>query len=161
MHHPADPLGHWLFGIVFSGGGISALIGLLFSVRKNKSIQQWPSVTGTITESTTVGSFQNCGRGRTWIEEPKVSYTYTVEGQEFTGHTIAIAEMDTASKQAALDKIAPYPVGQEVPVFYNPKSPDDAVLEKKASSGAFVMLGIIGAIFLTIGILIITQVIGI
>jgi hypothetical protein len=161
MHQSADPLDHWLFGIVLSGLGLSMWIGIILGFRKNKSIQQWPSVSGRITESTVVGSFQQTGRDRMWIEQPKVSYTYTVKGHEYTGHTITIVEMDSSFKQAALDKIAPYPLGQDVPVFYNPKSPEDAVLEQQTGSGPFIMLAVFGAIFLTIGILILTNVIGI
>jgi len=89
-----------------------------------------------------------------WIEEPKLSYTYFVGGQEYVGHNIRITETDTASKQAAEDKIAPYPMGKDVTVFYNPKSPDDSVLEKQLDTTTLLMLGIGGSIFLVVGILI-------
>jgi hypothetical protein len=154
MPHTANEIGNSLFALVFSVIGLSMLIGVLLGIRKSKSVQQWPSTTGRITESTTLGSFQQSGKGRIWIEEPKLSYTYVVDGKEYTGHDIGIAETDTASKQAAEDKIAPYPMGKDVTVFYNPKSPDDSVLEKQLDTAALSIVGIIGSIFLVIGIVI-------
>jgi hypothetical protein len=153
MPNSIDPFFHYLLGAVFSGLGLFTLILVPFGIRKSKGIQHWPSTPGAITESTIMETFGHAGR----IEEPKLSYTYILNGREYVGHTIAITEVDSSSRQAAQDKIAPYPVGRQFEVFYNPEKPEDAVLEKQSSPVVFVMFGIVGAVFITVGILIILN----
>ena len=154
MDQPGDTFDHVLLSTVFSGIGFSMLLGVFMGMRKSKESRQWPAASGKITESATQGSFEQTGRGGMWIERPKLSYTYTVDSKEYEGHSIGVAEMGSASKQDAQEKIAPYPVGKEVMVFYNPRNPDEAILEKQSGANTFVFLGIVGTILLTIGILI-------
>jgi len=89
-----------------------------------------------------------------WIEAPKIAYIYSVNGEKYTGDQISVAEVDSASKEDAVRKIAPYPVGKEVEVFYNPKDPKDAVLEKESGDMAFVLLGVLGVGLLIVGVVI-------
>src|ERR1700677_1526728 len=142
-----NPFTHIVASAVLSGIGLLVIILIPFGIRKAKKIQSWPSTPGRITASGVVFS-----SGRIGVWEPKLSYTYTVDGREYTGKVITLVETDTGSVQLAEAKIAPYPVGREVTVFYNPRKPRDSLLQKQWSYGDFVVIGLVGAVFLAVGI---------
>ena len=107
----------------------------------------WPVVTGKIVErgvgpATTTGG-SRAGR----YVEPRVTYTYTVEGKHFTGHRIALganAYDEDKARQVAND------LPDSVEVHYNPNDPSDAVLQPSAI-GMSILLLIGGGLGLLIG----------
>ena len=135
------------------GAGLFVLSLLFLAIRKAWAIQTWPETTGHISESETIGKWSQMGSSLRWIVEPKISYRYLLNGQEYVGHNIAAAEINTASKEAAEEKIEPFPVGQEVTVYYNPSKPEDSVLQKETSRGPYVAFGLVGVVFFAVGIL--------
>jgi hypothetical protein len=126
------------------------LLASIAGYRKGRRIQTWPQTTGRVTQSEIV---RRQGQ-RTYIEEPHVFFSYSVDGTEYVGHTMSVLEVDTSLKQDAEAKLRPYPVGQEVAVFYNPKDPKDSLLEKETSGTALLGWGLLGGVVLCIGILI-------
>jgi len=149
--------GTLLFGLVFCAVPLRILWAVFRADRKSKDMQQWPSTVGTITESAVSGDFQSFGGKSMWIEEPHLSYSYRVGGNEYTGHNISIAEMDSASKQDAQAKIEPYPVGKQVPIYYDPNDPEVAYLERQSGGTALALAGIVSVIFFVIGIVVIVY----
>ena len=149
-----------LVGCGLCGVGLYVLAQLLLSIRKVREIETWQGTTGKIVESEVCGGWARVGTGRsTWIEKPKIAYRYVVNGREYIGHDIAPTEIDTSSKLDAVKKIEPYPVGKEVTVYYDPSTPQDSVLQKKASPVAFAAFGLIGVVMLSVGLLILVGVI--
>jgi hypothetical protein len=144
-----------IFGAALCAMGGFAIFMSIVGWRKGKAIQHWPSTTGTITESTTAWNY-----GRISTVAPKLSYAYTVAGREYTGHDIAVTEVDTASERDALDKIAPYPLGKEVTVYYDPDKPGDAVLEKSTGGALEGVFGFFGLVLVTVGVVMMLHVKG-
>jgi len=66
-----------------------------------------------------------------------LSYTYSVEDKSYTGILLSYAPFSESEHDVHM-LVAKYPVGKRVPVFFNPKNPSMACLEKtKPSSNIF------------------------
>jgi hypothetical protein len=137
------------------GGGLYLLTQLVRSMHEVRRIQTWPETTGLIIESGMCGKWSRIGWSFKfiWIEEPKVAYRYLVNGQEYIGHDIGPTAISTSSKRDAEEKIAPFPVGKDITVYYDPSKPQDSFLRKEAGLAAFAAIGAFGMILLTVGIL--------
>lgn len=114
-------------------GGVLILLNaiflgiIFFTQRRVNTVGKWPTTTGTIILSTVEARSDSEG-GTTYY--PVVRYTYQVRGQTFQGDRIAPG-MEVGGSGAGKVS-ARYPTGAQVPVYYDPQSPSDAVLEKKA-----------------------------
>ncbi|WP_128920046.1 DUF3592 domain-containing protein [Bradyrhizobium nanningense] len=77
-----------------------------------------------------------------------VTYEYAVGGRKLRCNRISIGE-DLGNFQVA-EKLAKYPAGSIVTVYYNPRHPDQAVLERDLPKGLWGCLGTGTAIVLVI-----------
>ena len=133
--------------------GLHVLGQLRQSIRKAHAIQFWSEAPGKIVESATRGNWSGGGGKLIWTVEPKITYRYLVNGQEYVGHDISLTEINIAERQDSEEKIKPFPVGREVTVYYDPSKPEDSVLQKQTTLAPFVIFGVFGAILLVLGIL--------
>jgi hypothetical protein len=105
-------------------------LAVIFSAQKEAAATtKWPTVTGTILMSTFESRRTNSGRH---AQYPVVLYSYQAGGRSYKGSRIApgLEVGGTGTQQ----RLAGYEMGTQVPVFYNPKDPSDAVLETKVPS---------------------------
>ena len=94
--------------------------------RAEKDASQWPSVNGTVLSARLVSH----GSIRYRADFPEISYSYEVGGKVYKSkHIAAGGEMGGVGAQSVLDR---YPVSSQVTVYYDPKNPKNAVLEKKS-----------------------------
>jgi hypothetical protein len=112
---------------------------LLFMRRKVNQVSDWPSTQGVITSSTLESRPSEDG----YTEFPAVRYSYQVGEQAHKGNRIAPG-IDVGGR-GARKAIQRYAMGAPVTVYYNPRNPADAVLEKKAPAQA--MLWIVMGVF--------------
>ncbi|TYL99242.1 DUF3592 domain-containing protein [Bradyrhizobium rifense] len=77
-----------------------------------------------------------------------VAYEYSVSGRKLSCNRISIGE-DLGNFQVA-EQLAKYPAGSIVTVYYNPRHPDQAVLERDLPKGLWGCLGIGSAIVVAI-----------
>jgi hypothetical protein len=88
------------------------------------------------------------GKGEEVRNFARIVYEYTVSGQKLRNDRVSIGE-DLGNFEVA-ETIARYPVGKVVTVYYNPRKPKDAVLERDAPKGLFgcviwmVVIGVAG-----------------
>lgn len=111
--------------------------------------QRWPQAQGQIVRAEVEMSVSHDSDGRS-IQRyyPMVEYAYTMGGQTYTSRRIAFGATNTYGRVAeAARELARYPLGQSVPVYYDPARPTEAVLERKAHgvatawvAGVFCML---------------------
>jgi hypothetical protein len=127
--------------VVMVIGGVAALGGIVLLV-KSARVRGWPVVPGRITErgvgaSTTTGASRP---GRYF--EPRVRYTYSVEGTPYTGTRLSpvTAAYGEAQAKRVADKLP-----DAVTVRYNPRDPADAYL-KPASLGLAVLALLVGVV---------------
>ena len=94
--------------------------------KAEKDASEWPSVNGTVLSARLVSH----GSIRYRADFPEISYSYEVGGKVYKSrHISAGGEMGGVTAQSVL---ARYPVGSQVTVYYDPKKPKNAVLEKKS-----------------------------
>lgn len=132
-----------LLAVFFLVGATIAGVGVrtVFQARESAT---WPAAQGVI-RSSTVTSQRGSKGGTTY--KPEVTYTYTVDGAEYTGNLIAYGlKGSSASRGFAQYYDNKYPEGAAVPVAYDPAHPQTSVLEPGVSKKAFILVAF-GAIF--------------
>lgn len=107
-----------------------------------RAASDWPETTGKVVASGSqvrkVQVFDDNREGGKAEEErnfANVVYEYTVSGQKLRNNRVSIGE-DLGNFEVA-ETIARYPVGKIVTVYYNPRKPREAVLERDAPKGVF------------------------
>ena len=126
---------------------ISSIGYLYFSSR---SMNVWQVTQGIITKSNIKRS------GATF--SPDVQYQYSVLGTEHIGMNVTITLKQTYKLKVAQDWIDQYPVGKKVDIFYNPKTPRMAVLEKGFSiKSALVLIGVALLVIISGSFFLLTQ----
>jgi hypothetical protein len=140
-----------VFGLLFTGIGLFMLVRGLVELRAGKASRNWPSVAGQVVLATvdvSVSTDDDGGTSRSYA--PRVVYTYSASGQQYTSDQVVVgAKWHYPSRARAEAKLA-YQSGQQVIVCYNPDNPTQAVLEPGATRGAWGTL-IIGLIFAIAG----------
>jgi len=124
-----------------------AMVGIIAVAAFYKWLQvraaaDWPQATGKVVVSASqarkVEVFDDDrkgGKGEEVRNFAHVIYEYTVSGQKFRNDRVSIGE-DLGNFEVE-ETIARYPVGKIVTVYYNPRKPKDAVLERDAPKGLF------------------------
>ena len=89
--------------------------------------QSWPSTTGEVIKS----RVQVSGGDLTTVS-PYILYKYQVGGMDFSGTQIRAGDQyyNAYNSIESYDVVDKYPVGAQVTVYYNPKDPTQAALER-------------------------------
>lgn len=129
-------------GVVVAGFGVRAIL-------QARESSRWPSVPGIIQSSSVERSSGTKG-GTTY--KPKIKYTYSVAGTEYTGNLIAFGLANvSAGGKFAEEYIQKYPKGKNVQVFYSPTDCKTSVLEHGLTKRSFVLFAF-GIMFAAMGL---------
>jgi hypothetical protein len=112
--------------LIACGAGF-VLVGLL-RLRKGLAVQKWPQVKAKIRSFDL--RFSSGGApeaGGSWV--PKIEYEYEVDGTMYLGKRLSYGKTNSIFKQGVIEYRDMYPVGEYVTVIYNPRKPEDSVLE--------------------------------
>jgi hypothetical protein len=118
-----------------------------------RAANQWPTASGKIMSSGTQ-EYRDSGadHSRLKMYRSKVVYEYHVAGQKYTSDKITQGEKLGSSSQSLAGRTASkYKVGDSVQVYYNPKNPSEAILNRTPTSRLIVWLlaaGLLGLAFL-------------
>ncbi len=99
---------------------------LFFMRRRMATVSQWPATMGNVIMSTIERRSSEDG----YTEYPVVRYSYQVSGQAYQSDKLAPGP--EVGGTGARKVVAKYPAGAQVMVFYDPRNPAEAVLERKA-----------------------------
>ena len=121
--------------------GIFGAIGGFFMTQQFQAEAEeakgWPSTAGTVLESrveerVSEGKVFVAGRQRTVTTRDYLTHVtvkFSVDGEEFeTDNVHRMGKMAFSKREDAQSHIAPYQVGHEVKVFYDPENPSEAML---------------------------------
>lgn len=146
----------FLIVVLVLTAGIMSLSIVLNTKWEMRGQKKWPQTNAEITVSdctistlTTRTGSSNNNNGLTTqkVYTPQVEYRYTVEGKTFTANFISgplTKGYDT--RDAAETVLQAYPVGKQIPVYYSPRNPSIAVLERKGAS-LFSLPFLVGILF--------------
>jgi hypothetical protein len=131
-----DPVPVFLLG----GFGLLIIAIVVAALREAIAMKSWPVATGRILESRVEQYRESAGssgtfsgsRARMTLYRPVVRYEYAVEGKRFHGDRIAQSPGWNRGAADFAEAVAQrYPVASAVDVRYNPKRPNEAVLEPR------------------------------
>ena len=158
FHEICDVLtSHRTIGVGFISFGLYLGVQLVRAINKTRNIQNWPQTTGIIKSLSVNGEFIS----DLFVQAPHVTYRYTVNGQTMMGHKLSIIEINTASRSYAMEKLKGMEAGKEVPVYYNPKKPNEAYLTREVNYAPVVAMvgGLAVILVMTLGVLFLINVI--
>src|SRR5262249_15926452 len=97
------------------------------------------------------GRFGRFRRYTTYTFYPDITYTYTVNGQEYENDVYRYNEQGMTEEEAnrIVDQDAE---GQTATCYYNPDDPDDAVLCLQSDTRGMYTMGALGLFFLLLGL---------
>jgi hypothetical protein len=102
----------------------------------------WPTTNGTVLESNIeVGTWSSKRVGSKPYYQPKISYSYKVNGAEYRSKKVSFTERSGSVDQSWAKSItSSYPIGKKVTVYYKPGDPTYAVLEPGVNTDNYVVL---------------------
>jgi hypothetical protein len=131
------------------------LVAAIVKTWQVREARGWPQAPGKVVTSVAelrdVKVFDDDREGGSRLESrnfANVTYEYSVGGRKMRNSRISIGE-DLGNFEVA-EKLAKYPAGSIVTVYYNPHHPDQAVLERDLPKGLWGCLSIGTAIVLAI-----------
>ena len=137
-----------LAGIVF---GLFTVVAVPFEMYKMAQAQHWPSRKGTITLSY-ARKISNPREAPWWKTE--ICGRYLDNGEKFCISRVSYGEFRFGGGKASSEaKVAKYPVGREVEVYYAPEHPKRTILEPHASWKHMIVLLGLGIGFLLVPVL--------
>jgi len=134
-------------------------LDLFYSFMKDLSealaSKKWPTVEGTVDSSEILTWREQSGEGnRSYF--PLIDYSYFINERRFQSRRIKVGRQETLWKRRAQKMVAKYPTENIVKVYYDPDSPENAVLQPGFNLGILgsflklVIVPVIGFIFLNI-----------
>lgn len=137
-----------LFTFLFSFGGIYCFILTLKYIYQLIDSQKWPHTEGEILESAVVEDGYSSFSGYT-----KIVYSYEIDGQLFKSDRIKFGpDLSSSDAQLSGKILRKYPKGKKFSVYYNPKSPTNAVLELGLNK-EIMLLGFLAIILLSLALI--------
>ncbi|MCA9073434.1 MAG: DUF3592 domain-containing protein [Planctomycetaceae bacterium] len=116
-------------------GCVILLVSAMFAfmtgslVRDSFDAKEWLSTEGKV-ES------KNLIKRREGKPRLRVTYSYTINGTQYSNDRYAIDDSYSRDREAAKEQLA---IGEPVTVWYDPAEPDRAVVDRSFATGAFVM----------------------
>jgi len=140
--------------LLFIAIGVALIFLHRRNIRKAEESMSWLETTGTVNGSEVMqGSnvlLSNDEDGEsTPVFFPEIRYSYQVAGLEYTSKRLSFAGVKSFSKREKAEEAAShYPVGTQLPIYYDPKNPKEAVVDRSAKKSNIVLtLGIMFIIF--------------
>ena len=128
--------------------GLIAAVAGLFTYRASRTTAGWPSVEGTVTSAEVV-EVERRGRAVTFIDSPRITYSYWVNGELFFHDVVVLGRLpDRADSEPGLRLLATYPEGTPVRVYHDPDNPQRSFLEREPRNWAMQS----GAILIGLGL---------
>lgn len=152
--------------ILFIAIGIGLIILHRRQKRKAEESASWLETIGIVNESkvqqgTNVMMSNDEDNDGTPVFIPEISFTYQVAGLDYTSNRLTFGGKKSFSKRDNAEKVtALYPVGSQLPVYYDPKNPKEAVVDRTTKISSMIlifgiMFVIIGLVTILIGVLVI------
>ena len=152
MHRPG------VLALVIGGFGLAVLAIVVSSLREAAAMKRWPVAEGQVLSAkveeyrTSVSRGAGGARDRMTLYRPVLLYEYEVAGKRFRGSRIAQSPgLDRGVPEFAQKVVDRYAVGSAVAVRYNPRRPDESVLEPRVP-GSWIFGAAVGVALLVLAV---------
>lgn len=123
----------------------------------SEAAQRWLSAPGRIISSDVALRGSGVSSSRYAYFVPVIRYGYTIAGREREGAMLRFGSPSSRTRAGAMAMIAPYPVGADIQVRYDPDNPDQSVLEPGNVGSNLLVTAIACAALLVVGIAIVVM----
>jgi hypothetical protein len=132
-----------ILGFLVMSGVMLYILGVYGNkFRLVRQSRRWPSTMGEIIQSKVVRESNHDGS----YYSAKVVYRYSARGRVYEADTVQIgAGGNTGAKKKARRIVGRYPVGTQALVYFDPKQPDRACLERRGEAGW--VLGVVAIVY--------------
>ena len=110
-------------GLVSIVLGLGSGAYLLYTLIRQHASKRWPKTTGEVLESQLEEDADGWG--------PYVRYGYSVKEKHYVNDRLYFYLSNRSTEHEARKHLLPYPVGKVVTIYYNPRSPANAVLDRR------------------------------
>ena len=142
--------------LVIGGFGLAILAIVVSSLREAAAMKRWPVAEGRVLSAKVEEYRESVSRGtggprdRMTLYRPVLVYEYEVAGKRFRGSRIAQSPgLNRGLPEFAQKVLDRYPVGRVVAVRYNPRRPDESVLEPRVP-GSWIFGAAVGVALLVL-----------
>lgn len=143
-------------GAAFTLCGTIAAVISFDAYRDGEETQSWTATSGRVLSSTVDEKRRTTSDGPRVTYAPVVRYEYTVEGVRYEGSRIR-ARNARGDAEWANERADRFPQGAETTVYYDPDSPEDAVLLRGSESDVVYVGGAIGGLFVVVGLVLLGR----
>lgn len=124
----------------------------------------WQQTTATIADygsshTTTMmrSGASNVAMGNTRLYRLEATYTYQVDGKDYTASRVRIFENHSNIDQAYTTELRKLMQTGSMPVYYNPANPQQAMLDPRFTPGHAAILGWLAVTFMLVGMAVIAS----
>ncbi|MCW5592764.1 MAG: DUF3592 domain-containing protein [Burkholderiales bacterium] len=141
-----------LFALAIPGLIVFATLVKLHEVRRAAA---WARGSAEITKCEVVAeTVSRSGQASRVVNKPAVAYEFSVGLKRFKGHRVSVGEI--AGNDPRLQEILQrYRVGARVPVYYDPRNPQDCALERDLPAGfgsIWILAGVLAIVMLAVAL---------
>jgi hypothetical protein len=139
-----------IFGAVAVGAWfifVSTMLirGGLEGIHQDQATLSWPGTQGRITQVSYMEAGLDARRSWGCQYEVMLEYAYEVGGRQYRSKKVGRTRDVVCSSDTTLSKVLDlYQAGNYVTVFYEPHSPDVAILEPRVQTSGYVVIAFIG-----------------
>ena len=144
--------------LVIGGFGLAVLAIVVSSLREAAAMKRWPVAEGRVLSAKVEEYRESVSRGtggprdRMTLYRPVLMYEYNVAGKRFRGSRIAQSPgLHRGVPEFAQKVIDCYPAGSTVAVHYNPRRPDESVLQPRVP-GSWMFGAAVGVALLVLAV---------
>jgi hypothetical protein len=136
-----------IFALLFIFAGL--VLNILGVVRTKEGLRsnEWPEVSARVQSAEVNKTRTKNGRYR---HHARISYTYQVQGMDYTSNRVGLAGQGSGSESHANDLVKEYAPGKTVKAYHDPAHPGSAVLIRGVGSSIW-LLFIVGVVFIVLG----------
>lgn len=147
----------WVFtgvGVVLAVAGVATLAAALKQLWEAAGSRRWPSVPGRIVSSDVVDVSRKVQVGdelEKLVHEHRVEirYEFALKGVLVSGIDVGQVPEQSTDERWAQARVAKYPKGAEVRVFYSPEDPTRSILEPGIHAASWIPLLVALAVIAT------------
>lgn len=123
-------------GALFIVVGLLTMLAGVNQYRAGRAAAGWPATGGHVIASE-IARVEQRGRSVTIIEAARIVYRYDVAGQVYESESVTLDPLPARADSAeGRRRLAAYPLGAAVTVYYDPAAPAHAVLERPPRTAA-------------------------
>lgn len=120
-------VGFIIFTLAMPALAIAAFVGYRMVTNRRQSVSRWPETLGRIVFAS-VDEREDANGVKAYY--PNVTFEYEVGGKRYQGNKLTLKDAGYATADEARSRISFYTIGKRLEVYYDPKNPRIAVLER-------------------------------